>query len=59
MDQDRHRRPCPAIDAVRYRCVWFYPNDLRRRTARAAAAAAAAAAREPLSTGRIEVTGFQ
>jgi hypothetical protein len=50
MDQDRHRRFCPAIDTMRYRFAWFYSNDLRQWTGRAAAAV-----REPLSTGRIEV----
>jgi hypothetical protein len=32
MDEDRHRRLCPAIDAVRYRSVSFYPNEVGRRT---------------------------
>jgi hypothetical protein len=48
MDQDHHRRICPAINAMHYHSVWFYLNQLRRRTGRAAAAS------EPLSTGRIE-----
>jgi hypothetical protein len=50
MDQDRHRKFCPAIDTVRCRSIWFYPNELRRRTGRAAAVP-----REPLSTGHIMI----
>jgi hypothetical protein len=51
VDQDRHGRFGPAIDAMSYYSVWFYRNELRRWTGRAAAVTA----REPLSTGRIEV----
>jgi hypothetical protein len=32
---ERSRSPSPplaTLDAVRYRSVWFYPNELRRRT---------------------------
>jgi hypothetical protein len=48
MDQDRHRRLYPTVNAVRYHSVLFYANEV------GGGWAAASAARDPLSTGPVE-----